>query len=68
MPRSAADRAMKLLAATVLRAVTPLAAARGGLRFWHDHFQCRCGGQRAHRVALPAYDRDVIRRHCSEIS
>jgi uncharacterized protein (DUF1800 family) len=54
----------EVIAATVLRAVH----SRWQLRevmcgFWHDHFNVDAGSE-AIGVALPAYDRDVIRRHC----
>jgi uncharacterized protein (DUF1800 family) len=54
----------EVVAATVLRAVH----SRWGLRevlcnFWHDHFNVDAAGSEAIGVALPAYDRDVIRRH-----
>jgi len=32
--------------------------------FWHYHFNVDALGSEAIGVALPAYDRDVIRRHC----
>jgi uncharacterized protein (DUF1800 family) len=55
----------EVIAATVLRAVH----SRWQLRevmcgFWHDHFNVDALGSEAIGVALPAYDRDVIRRHC----
>jgi uncharacterized protein (DUF1800 family) len=55
----------EVVAATVLRAVH----SRWQLRevmcgFWHDHFNVDAAGSEAIGVALPAYDRDVIRRHC----
>jgi uncharacterized protein (DUF1800 family) len=55
----------EVVAATVLRAVH----SRWQLRevmcgFWHDHFNVDALGSEAIGVALPAYDRDVIRRHC----
>jgi uncharacterized protein (DUF1800 family) len=55
----------EVLAATVLRAVH----SRWQLRevmcgFWHDHFNVDAAGSEAVGVALPAYDRDVIRTHC----
>ena len=55
----------EVIAATVLRAVH----SRWQLRevmcgFWHDHFNVDAAGNEAIAVALPAYDRDVIRRHC----
>ncbi|HME40966.1 MAG TPA: DUF1800 domain-containing protein [Steroidobacteraceae bacterium] len=67
-PMHAAERRRprdEVLAATVLRAVH----SRWQLRevsagFWHDHFNVDAAGSEAIGVALPAYDRDVIRRHC----
>jgi uncharacterized protein (DUF1800 family) len=55
----------EVIAATVLRAVH----SRWQLRevmcgFWHDHFNVDAAGSEPIGVALPAYDRDVIRRHC----
>jgi uncharacterized protein (DUF1800 family) len=55
----------EIIAATVLRAVH----SRWQLRevmcgFWHDHFNVDALGNEAIGVALPAYDRDVIRTHC----
>ncbi len=55
----------EIMAATLLRAVH----SRWQLRevmcsFWHDHFNVDAAGSEAVGVALPAYDRDVIRRHC----
>jgi len=67
-PMHAAERRRprdEVVAATVLRAVH----SRWQLRevmcgFWHDHFNVDAAGSEAVGVALPAYDRDVIRRHC----
>ena len=67
-PMHAAERRRprdEVIAATVLRAVH----SRWQLRevmcgFWHDHFNVDASGSEAIGVALPAYDRDVIRRHC----
>jgi uncharacterized protein (DUF1800 family) len=55
----------EVIAATLLRAVH----SRWQLRevmcgFWHDHFNVDAAGSEAIAVALPAYDRDVIRTHC----
>ena len=55
----------EVIAATLLRAVH----SRWQLRevmcgFWHDHFNVDAAGSEAISVALPAYDRDVIRTHC----
>jgi uncharacterized protein (DUF1800 family) len=67
-PMHAAERRRprdEVIAATVLRAVH----SRWQLRevmcgFWHDHFNVDAAGSEAIGVALPTYDRDVIRRHC----
>jgi uncharacterized protein (DUF1800 family) len=67
-PMHAAERRRprdEVIAATVLRAVH----SRWQLRevtcgFWHDHFNVDAVGSEAIGVALPAYDRDVIRTHC----
>ena len=55
---------MEVMAATVVRA----ADARYQLRevlvgFWHDHFNVDAWDQEQVMVALPTYDRDVIRAH-----
>jgi len=54
----------EVMAATILRA----AHSRWQLRevlvsFWHDHFNVDAWGSEEVSVALPTYDRDVIRRH-----
>ncbi len=67
-PMHAAERRRprdEVIAATVLRAVH----SRWQLRevmcgFWHDHFNVDAVGSEAIGVALPSYDRDVIRKHC----
>src|SRR5580692_1043993 len=67
-PMHAAERRRprdEVIAATVLRAVH----SRWQLRevmcgFWHDHFNVDAVGSEVIGVALPAYDRDVIRTHC----
>src|SRR5271170_2806706 len=67
-PMHAAERRRprdEVIAATVLRAVH----SRWQLRevsagFWHDHFNVDAVGSEAIGVALPGYDRDVIRTHC----
>jgi uncharacterized protein (DUF1800 family) len=67
-PMHAAERRRprdEVIAATVLRAVhseRQLHEVMCG--FWHDHFNVDAAGSEAVSVALPAYDRDVIRRHC----
>jgi uncharacterized protein (DUF1800 family) len=54
----------EVVAATVLRAVHSRWQVREVIcNFWHDHFNVDAAGE-AISVALPAYDRDVIRRHC----
>jgi uncharacterized protein (DUF1800 family) len=54
----------EVVAATVLRAVHSRLQVREVLcGFWHDHFNVDANGE-AIGVALPAYDRDVIRAHC----
>jgi uncharacterized protein (DUF1800 family) len=54
----------EVVAATVLRAVHSRWQLREVLcNFWHDHFNVDAAGSEAISVALPAYDRDVIRRH-----
>ncbi len=55
----------EVVAATVLRAVHSRWQLREVMcEFWHDHFNVDALGSEAVGVALPAYDRDVIRRHC----
>ena len=55
----------EVVAATVLRAVHSRWQLREVMcEFWHDHFNVDALGSEAIGVALPAYDRDVIRRHC----
>jgi uncharacterized protein (DUF1800 family) len=54
----------EVIAATLLRAVH----SRWQLRevmcgFWHDHFNVDAFGSEQVALALPSYDRDVIRRH-----
>jgi uncharacterized protein (DUF1800 family) len=54
----------EVIAATILRACY----SRWGLReamvgFWHDHFNVDAYGSEQVAVALPSYDRGVIRRH-----
>lgn len=62
-----AERRRPLLetaASTVLRAVHSKWQLREVLvEFWHDHFNVDGYGSEAVGVALPSYDRDVIRRH-----
>lgn len=55
----------EVVAATVLRAVHSRWQVRETLcNFWHDHFNVDAGGSEAIAVALPTYDRDVVRKHC----
>jgi len=55
----------EVIAATILRAVHSRWQLREALvSFWHDHFNVDAYGNEAVAVALPSYDRDVIRRHC----
>jgi uncharacterized protein (DUF1800 family) len=67
-PMNAAERRRprdEVIAATVLRAVHAQAQLREVMSgFWHDHFNVDAIGSEAIGVALPAYDRDVIRGHC----
>ena len=54
----------EVTAATILRAVHSRWQLREVLvGFWHDHFNVDAYGSDEVSVALPAYDRDVIRRH-----
>ena len=51
-------------AATLVRAVHSRWQLREVLvDFWHNHFNVNAAGDGTIAVALPAYDRDVIRRH-----
>jgi uncharacterized protein (DUF1800 family) len=55
----------EVMAATILRAVHSRWQLREVLvSFWHDHFNVDAWGSEEVAVALPVYDRDVIRRHC----
>ncbi|HEX9461636.1 MAG TPA: DUF1800 domain-containing protein [Alphaproteobacteria bacterium] len=54
----------EVTAATILRAVHSRWQLREVLaNFWHDHFNVDAYGSEEVSVALPTYDRDVIRRH-----
>ncbi len=54
----------EVTAATLLRAVHSRWQLREALvNFWHDHFNVDAYGADEISVALPSYDRDVIRRH-----
>ncbi|HVJ53923.1 MAG TPA: DUF1800 domain-containing protein [Aliidongia sp.] len=55
---------LEVMAATLIRAAHsdyPLRERMVG--FWHDHFNVDAWDQEQVAVALPTYDRDVIRRH-----
>jgi uncharacterized protein (DUF1800 family) len=55
----------EVTAATILRAVHSRWQLREALAsFWHDHFNVDAAGSEQVSLALPSYDRDVIRRHC----
>lgn len=55
----------EVVAATLLRAVhSPYQIREMMVQFWHDHFNVDAYGSEQVSVALPTYDRDVIRRHC----
>jgi uncharacterized protein (DUF1800 family) len=55
----------EVIAATLLRAVySPYQLREMMVQFWHDHFNVDAYGSEQVSVALPTYDRDVIRRHC----
>jgi uncharacterized protein (DUF1800 family) len=55
----------EVIAATLLRAVhSPYQVREMMAQFWHDHFNVDAYGSEQVSVALPAYDRDVVRRHC----
>jgi uncharacterized protein (DUF1800 family) len=68
IPMHAAERRRprdEVIAATVLRAVHSRWQLREVMSgFWHDHFNVDAVGSEAIGVALPSYDRDVIRTHC----
>ncbi|HEX3499707.1 MAG TPA: DUF1800 domain-containing protein [Stellaceae bacterium] len=55
----------EIVAATILRAVHSKWQLREVLcNFWHDHFNVDAFSNEAIAVALPVYDREVIRAHC----
>jgi uncharacterized protein (DUF1800 family) len=55
----------EVIAATILRAVHSKWQLREVLcGFWHDHFNVDAFSSEQIAIALPAYDREVIRRHC----
>src|SRR5579863_9443063 len=54
----------EVIAATLLRAVHSHWQLREVMcGFWHDHFNVDAFGSEQIAIALPSYDRDVIRRH-----
>ncbi len=56
--------ANELVAATVMRAASAEAQLRENLAdFWRDHFAVNRDAHEHVAIALPTYDRDVIRRH-----
>jgi uncharacterized protein (DUF1800 family) len=67
-PRDGAERRRVLdevTAATYLRAVYSSNQLREvAVQFWHDHFNVNANGDEHIMMAMPAYDRDVIRKHC----
>ena len=55
----------EVAAATLTRAIYSRWQLREVLAdFWHNHFNVNATGGDAISVALPSYDREVIRRHC----
>ena len=64
-PRDGAERRRALdevVAASYLRAVYAKAQLREAMtQFWHDHFHVNANADERIMVALPTYDRDVIR-------
>ena len=55
----------EVIAATLLRAVYSRYQLREMMaQFWHDHFHVNAFSDDHIGVALPAYDRDVIRKNC----
>jgi uncharacterized protein (DUF1800 family) len=56
---------LETIAATLVRAVHSNYQLREVMcSFWHDHFNVDAWGAEPVAVALPSYDRDVIRPHC----
>jgi uncharacterized protein (DUF1800 family) len=54
-----------VIAATLIRAVYSKYQLREIMtQFWHDHFHVNAVGDEHIAVALPTYDRDVIRKNC----
>ncbi|SMF95065.1 Protein of unknown function [Methylomagnum ishizawai] len=66
-PRHPAERAWpryEVIAATLIRAIYSRYPLREVLaQFWRDHFNVNAFGPNAIAVALPVYDREVIRKH-----
>lgn len=56
---------LEVIAATLLRATHSHHPLRETMcSFWHDHFNVDAWGSEQVAVALPSYDRDVIRPNC----
>lgn len=56
---------LETIAATMTRAVYSRYQLREVMvQFWHDHFHVNAFSDEHIAVALPTYDRDVIRKHC----
>lgn len=54
----------EVIAATLMRAVySPYQLREIMVQFWHDHFHVNAFADEHISVALPTYDRDVIRKH-----
>ncbi|MGZ8242236.1 DUF1800 domain-containing protein [Methylomagnum sp.] len=66
-PRDNAEKVLprsEVIIATLIRAVYSRYQLREALaQFWHDHFNINAYAFGQVAMALPAYDRDVIRRH-----
>jgi uncharacterized protein (DUF1800 family) len=55
----------EVMAATLIRAAYGAYPLREAMvQFWHEHFNIDAWDQEQVALALPAYDRDVIRKHC----
>ena len=67
-PVSGAERARprtEVIAATLLRSVYSRYQLKEVIsQFWHDHFHVNAFSDERISVALPVYDRDVIRKNC----
>jgi uncharacterized protein (DUF1800 family) len=56
---------LEVIAATMIRAVySPYQLREVMTQFWHDHFHVNAFSDDHIAVALPTYDRDVIRKNC----